>query len=747
MNGYRYGERSIFFSYASILFLMIWCCSCTGDLAQQRERRAIEFYEKGLRAMANQNCQEAREFFNRAIQYEPDDNSYLIIQNTYGKEYFPNAKLRELSQQCGDEPQISHQPPPAVPAPPSLSPPPRLTISSPKQSTTLCPYNQEKMLISGQVTDGHGRSVVTVNGTLAPLDRRGFFSAEVRLNPSRNNVIVRAEDEREQYDEKQFEIVRDAASPLQLTIRQGEEIRCSVDSTRGIVKKKCNEISGYVTGGKGRITLTVDGRRVEVRDGNFRTEIPVSPGEHLLAVRARDESGLSAERIVTVIGEEEIAALQLTIAQGDEIRCTLDSTRGIVKKKCNEISGYVSGGKGRIILIVDDKRLETDKDGTFRTEISVEPGEHLLTVRAIDESGLSDKRVIKVIGEEEIRLTIAQEEIRCKIDSTRGIVARKCNEISGSVSGGRGRIRLTVDGNDVSVGTDGRFQTEVAVRAGERSITIRAEDESGIPAEHIVRVIGEIVPAVASRSFDTKGKYYAFIIGINNYRNNIAALRTAVNDAADVEKILKEDYGFETISLIDSQATRNNILNKFNELRVRLSPDDKLLIYYAGHGYFEEATRKSFWLPVDAERNNDTNWIMSEAITSHLSRISAKHILIVSDSCYAGTLVRTPDVELRSGIDRSNYIEKLFGKKARVIISSGGNEPVSDSGGGSNSVFAKGFIKALKEMDKDVFTAEEVFISGNIKEFVAGNANQTPEYSLIRDSGHDGGDFVFIRKR
>ncbi len=95
---------------------------------------------------------------------------------------------------------------------------------------------------------------------------------------------------------------------------------------------------------------------------------------------------------------------------------------------------------------------------------------------------------------------------------------------------------------------------------------------------------------------------------------------------------------------------------------------------------------------------------------------------------------------------RSGYIKKkLLEKETRVLIAGGGNEPVSDSGGGANSVFAKAVIKALKETERTVFTAEEIFV-GRIREFVAGNAGQPPEYSLIMDSGHDGGDFVFRKK-
>jgi hypothetical protein len=83
-------------------------------------------------------------------------------------------------------------------------------------------------------------------------------------------------------------------------------------------------------------------------------------------------------------------------------------------------------------------------------------------------------------------------------------------------------------------------------------------------------------------------------------------------------------------------------------------------------------------------------------------------------------------------------------KKSRTLLASGGNEPVSDIGGEGHSVFAKAFLSGLKKMENREFTAEELY-SLHIKEMVAGSSEQTPEYNIIRNSGHEGGDFVFFR--
>lgn len=82
-------------------------------------------------------------------------------------------------------------------------------------------------------------------------------------------------------------------------------------------------------------------------------------------------------------------------------------------------------------------------------------------------------------------------------------------------------------------------------------------------------------------------------------------------------------------------------------------------------------------------------------------------------------------------------------KMFRFSIDRGGT--FTDIGGEGHSVFAQVFLKALNSVEDKVITAEELFY-GYLKEAVAGRSEQTPEYSIIRNSGHEGGDFLFVRE-
>ena len=90
------------------------------------------------------------------------------------------------------------------------------------------------------------------------------------------------------------------------------------------------------------------------------------------------------------------------------------------------------------------------------------------------------------------------------------------------------------------------------------------------------------------------------------------------------------------------------------------------------------------------------------------------------------------------------YYAKLTRKRARVVITSGGLEPVDDSDGSGHSPFATAFLNALREND-GVLDGANLFNA--IRRPVMVNANQTPQYSDVSRAGHDGGDFLFVRRQ
>lgn len=234
------------------------------------------------------------------------------------------------------------------------------------------------------------------------------------------------------------------------------------------------------------------------------------------------------------------------------------------------------------------------------------------------------------------------------------------------------------------------------------------------------------------------GTYHALVIGNNDYVN-LPKLQTAISDAEAVAKLLQDQYGFDVRIL--RNASRNDILRALNKYRADLTEEDNLLVYYAGHGWLDRQSNTGFWQPVDAEAEDDLNWISNEALTRRLHAMTARHVMVIADSCYSGTLVRSAPSALPTGRERSAWLQRISEKRSRTAIVSGGLEPVADSGQGGHSVFANALLDAL-EGNQDILEGTSLF--KKISRPVVVNADQTPQYADIRRAGHEGGEFLFV---
>ncbi|MGO9941114.1 MAG: caspase family protein [Terracidiphilus sp.] len=247
----------------------------------------------------------------------------------------------------------------------------------------------------------------------------------------------------------------------------------------------------------------------------------------------------------------------------------------------------------------------------------------------------------------------------------------------------------------------------------------------------------------SNQSAVVNGKYYALVIGINNYPSPLASLKTAVDDAKAVGTLLHDRYGFQVTFLLDRNATRFNILDALSKFRNSLGPNDNLLIYYAGHGFSDREAQKAYWLPVDADSGTSPNRIIADDLTTGVRVLPSRHVLIVSDSCYSGALSRDADAPVPSD-GQAAFINRMLRSRSRTLMASGGDEPVSDGGGNGHSVFANAILQALERDNQPMFTASDLFY-GSVRQQVAGKSEQLPQYSIIRNSDHDEGDFVFAR--
>lgn len=243
------------------------------------------------------------------------------------------------------------------------------------------------------------------------------------------------------------------------------------------------------------------------------------------------------------------------------------------------------------------------------------------------------------------------------------------------------------------------------------------------------------------------GEYHALVVGNDTY-DNMNNLNTARNDAITIERILRERYGFRTRLLLN--ATQKDLLGAMEQMRATLESSDNLVIYYAGHGELDTQSGRGYWLPSDADAANKDNWIANSALTAVIDLMAAKHVLVIADSCYSGTLTRS---SVARPLPDSNSALKLRWLKAaskarvRTVLSSGSVRPVLDESPDSeHSVFAEKLIAILRK-NAEPLEAYELFfrLQSSVQNAAAKlNVKQTPQYAPLRHAGHQAGEFIFL---
>jgi hypothetical protein len=231
--------------------------------------------------------------------------------------------------------------------------------------------------------------------------------------------------------------------------------------------------------------------------------------------------------------------------------------------------------------------------------------------------------------------------------------------------------------------------------------------------------------------------YYGLIIGIDQYRDReIPDLDNPINDAEQLYQVLVNNYHFKEDNIrFIKDATRADIIRSLDELAQLVTTKDNLLIFYAGHGWWDAEANNGYWLPADADRNEKTNWFRNSTLVDYLKEIETKHTLLIADACFGGSIFKT-----RSAFgSRERAYEKLYELSSRKAMTSGTLTEVPD-----RSSFTRFLIRRLKENQETYLSSEQLFSSFRLA--VINNSDAIPQYGEIEKVGDEGGDFIFLRK-
>ena len=232
-----------------------------------------------------------------------------------------------------------------------------------------------------------------------------------------------------------------------------------------------------------------------------------------------------------------------------------------------------------------------------------------------------------------------------------------------------------------------------------------------------------------------KGKYYALVIGINDYSDpNLLQLDKPISDAERFYNTITTRYNFneENVTLLRN-ATMSQIVSALDHFAATVRPDDNFLIFYAGHGMWDGAAEIGFWLPSDARMSSKLEWFRNSTLRDYLMEIKSKHTLLISDACFAGSIFKTR----HAFSDAQLAVNKLYELPSRKAMTSGTYTEVPDE-----SAFLKFLVQRLIENNDKYLSSEQLFSSFRIA--VINNSNVVPQFGVIHDVGDEGGDFIFI---
>ncbi len=241
------------------------------------------------------------------------------------------------------------------------------------------------------------------------------------------------------------------------------------------------------------------------------------------------------------------------------------------------------------------------------------------------------------------------------------------------------------------------------------------------------------------------GRYYALVIGNGDY-TYLDKLATSVSDAQRVGEVLRNRYGFQVKMVTNGDDA--SLLRALNQMNSELTPEDNLLIYYTGWGNRRESGNYEvgYWLPVNSEPPpDDTYWVPTSQISSHLARLPAKRIMVVADSSFAGLLADNPAFLLASSAAQLNseaYVSLRFPNRARLLMTSGKDCPLPATDNARSSVFADAFIEVLQSNDA-VLTAPALYLD-MIEKLESRQPELAPEFKAIKRAGDEVGDFFFV---
>ncbi len=240
-------------------------------------------------------------------------------------------------------------------------------------------------------------------------------------------------------------------------------------------------------------------------------------------------------------------------------------------------------------------------------------------------------------------------------------------------------------------------------------------------------------------------EFHALVIGIDNYaKANV--LTGAIRDARAVAQVL-EGHGARVELILDGEATRDRMRRALGEtLPARLGPEDRALVYFAGHGATAGGRDpRGYLIGVGGALTDPKGTgLAMEEVQRWLAHYPSKHVMFVADACYSGLAVSSRSLPLAPELP--NWFRKVATRRVRVSLVAGmADEQAAEYR--NHGLFTYFLLQALggnADLDGDgVMTSHDLvsYVQSNVREVAKRELNhdQNPQIGRIGE-----GEFIFL---
>lgn len=245
-----------------------------------------------------------------------------------------------------------------------------------------------------------------------------------------------------------------------------------------------------------------------------------------------------------------------------------------------------------------------------------------------------------------------------------------------------------------------RVEQDLELKEGMNDIQFLAKNEDGL----VQRSNIQVTVALPNQPIVRNGNDYALFFATDDY-SQWTDLVNPVNDTRTIARELEQSYGFNTEMVIG--ATRKEILKTLKSYAKRdYGENDQLLIFFAGHGKFDEFFGEGYVVCTNSEKDDEGNnsYLAHSSLRTIVNNIPCRHTFLVMDVCFGGTI--DPFIAQTGGhrggggggkeLSQTEFIERKMKFKTRKYLTSGGKEYVPDGTPGQHSPFARKFLEGLR---------------------------------------------------